>query len=56
MTGREVATIVNATLPAGYHTVQFNGANMASGMYFYNIVAEGGNSKFVTTKKMVLVK
>lgn len=57
MTGREVANIVNAAQTAGYYTVQFNGANMASGIYFYNIVAEGGNNaKFVTTKKMVLVK
>ena len=57
MIGREVAQIVNAAQTAGYYTVQFNGANLASGVYFYNIIAEGGNaSKFVTTKKMVLVK
>lgn len=57
MTGKEVAVIVNATQTAGYYTAQFNGANLASGVYFYNIIAEGGNaSKFVTTKKMVLVK
>lgn len=57
MTGKEVAQIVNATQTAGYYTAQFNGANLASGVYFYNIIAEGGNAaKFVTTKKMVLVK
>ena len=57
MTGREVAQIVNATQTAGYYTAQFNGSNLASGVYFYNIIAEGGNTaKFVTTKKMVLVK
>jgi len=57
MTGREVAVIVNATQTAGYYTAQFNGANLSSGTYFYNIIAEGGNNnKFVTTKKMVLVK
>ncbi|MBS1492015.1 MAG: T9SS type A sorting domain-containing protein [Bacteroidetes bacterium] len=57
MTGRQVATIINATQSAGYHTVQFNASNLASGTYFYNIIAEGGNaSKFITTKKMVLVK
>ena len=50
--------IVNlASQPAGYYTVQFNGASLASGVYFYNIIAEGGNAaKFITTKKMVLVK
>ncbi|MBS1494843.1 MAG: T9SS type A sorting domain-containing protein [Bacteroidetes bacterium] len=57
MTGKEVALIVNAAQSAGYYTVQFNGSNLASGIYFYNIIAEGGNaSKFVSTKKMVLVK
>lgn len=57
MTGKEVAQIVNATQTAGYYTAQFNGSNLASGVYFYNIIAEGGNAaKFVTTKKMVLVK
>jgi hypothetical protein len=57
MSGREIAVIVNASQTAGYYTVQFNGSSLASGVYFYNIIAEGGNnSKFVTTKKMVLVK
>lgn len=57
MTGREVAVIVNGTQSAGFYTVQFNGANLASGVYFYNIIAEGGNAaKYITTKKMVLVK
>ncbi|MBX7045162.1 MAG: T9SS type A sorting domain-containing protein [Ignavibacteria bacterium] len=57
ITGREVATILNQTVPAGYQTVQFNAASLASGTYFYNIIAEGGNgNKFISTKKMVLVK
>jgi hypothetical protein len=57
MTGREVALIVNSSQTAGYYILQFNGSNLASGVYFYNILAEGGNaSKFITTKKMVLVK
>ncbi len=56
MTGREITKIINTTQPAGYHTVQFNGSSLASGVYFYNIIAEGGNNKFITTKKMVLVK
>jgi hypothetical protein len=57
MTGKEVATIVNEAQTAGYYTVQFNGSNLASGVYFYNIIAEGGNAaKFITSKKMVLVK
>jgi hypothetical protein len=57
ITGREVATILNQTIVAGYQTVQFNAASLSSGTYFYNIMAEGNNgNKFVNTKKMVLVK
>lgn len=57
MTGKEVAVIINTVQTAGYYAVQFNGANLSSGIYFYNITADGGNStKFVATKKMVLVK
>lgn len=57
ITGREVATVLNQTVVAGYQTVQFNAAGLASGTYFYNIMAEGNNgNKFVNTKKMVLVK
>lgn len=56
MTGREVANVVNGIQTAGYYTVQFNASFLSSGTYFYNIIAEGGNTKFTTTKKMVLVK
>jgi len=57
MSGKEVASLVNnAALSAGYYTVQFNGANLASGIYFYTINAQGTSEKFVSTKKMVLVK
>ncbi|CAN5451517.1 hypothetical protein BH10BAC5_BH10BAC5_15640 [soil metagenome] len=56
MTGREIASLVNSVQTAGYYVVQFNASNMASGMYFYNIIAEGSSQKFITTKKMVLVK
>ncbi|MBN8570511.1 MAG: T9SS type A sorting domain-containing protein, partial [Ignavibacteria bacterium] len=56
MTGKEVASIVNVIQHAGYYTVNFNGANLSSGTYFYRITAEGGNNKFATTKKMMLVK
>jgi hypothetical protein len=57
MSGKEVSSLVNnAALSAGYYTVQFNGANLASGIYFYTISAQGPSEKFVSTKKMVLVK
>jgi hypothetical protein len=56
MTGREVASILSSVQSAGYYTVQFNGANLSSGTYFYRINAEGGSQSFTKTLKMMLVK
>ena len=57
ISGREVASLVNEVKTAGYYTTTFNGANLASGMYFYRINAAGtGNNSFISTKKMVLLK
>ena len=51
--GREVKKIVNDELKkAGRYVVDFDGTNLASGVYFYRI--EAGN--FVESKKMVLIK
>jgi hypothetical protein len=54
--GREVLKIIDEAKEAGYYTVEFNGSNIASGVYFYNIVAEGEGQKFAKTLKMILVK
>ncbi|HRE41798.1 MAG TPA: hypothetical protein PLG90_10745 [Ignavibacteria bacterium] len=58
MLGREVFSVLNnEQINAGYHTAQINFGSMASGTYFYRIIAKGVNGKeFVTTKKMVLVR
>jgi len=57
ISGREVANLVNEVKTAGYYTATFNGANLASGMYFYRINATGtANNNFVSTKKMMFVK
>ena len=50
--GREVATLVNEQKTAGNYSVQFNGNNLASGVYLNKI--QSGN--FVDTKKMILLK
>lgn len=56
ITGKEVASVLNQTLTAGYYTANFNASNLASGVYFYQINAEGGNQSFVKTLKMILIK
>ncbi|MBE2256785.1 MAG: T9SS type A sorting domain-containing protein [Ignavibacteria bacterium] len=53
ITGRLVASLLsNQNFSAGYHTVQFNGSNFASGTYFYRLTT----GDFTQTKKMQLVK
>jgi hypothetical protein len=50
--GRDIVSLVNGTRDAGKHSINFNGATLSSGLYFYKI--EAGN--FTETKKMLLVK
>jgi len=50
--GKEIVTLVNEEKPAGNYEVEFNAANLPSGIYFYRIKA--GN--FIETKKMVLLR
>lgn len=56
MSGKEVMSLVNETVTAGYNSVSFNGSNLSSGIYFYRINVEGNGSSFVSTKKMTLIK
>jgi hypothetical protein len=56
ITGKEIALLLNEFKNAGYYTVDFNGSNIASGVYFYRITAEGSAQKFSKTMKMVLIK
>jgi hypothetical protein len=50
--GEEVALLVNEEKESGYHTVEFNAANLSSGVYFYQLKA----GDFVELKKMILMK
>ena len=54
--GKEVAALVNEIKDEGYYTAEFDGSNLASGVYFYRINAESGILNFSKTLKMILVK
>ena len=52
LTGRSVATLANETLPSGSHHVNFDAANLASGIYVYRLNANGTSQ----SRKLVLLK
>ncbi len=52
VSGKEVSRLVQQKLDAGKYSIDFDGSNYASGIYFYSIIA----GEYVQTKKMVLVK
>jgi hypothetical protein len=67
--GREVAVLVNETLPAGVHKATWNASGFPSGVYFYRLEsgpstvrpsassgAHGSGQGLVETRKMVLVR
>jgi hypothetical protein len=56
--GKEIAAIVNGQQDAGRYSVSLNAVqyNMASGLYFYKIEAQGQTKRFVQVHKMMLVK
>jgi len=56
MTGREVKTLVNNTMTAGYYTEVFNLSNLSSGTYFYRLIAKSSDKDYLATKKMMLIK
>ncbi len=41
MLGRNVATLIDEFMPAGNHTVQFDGSGLSSGVYMIRMVAPG---------------
>ena len=50
--GEKVATLVNETKAPGNYKVNFNAANLPSGIYFYKLHA----GSFTESKKMILLK
>ena len=52
VTGKEVLTGVNEIMKPGYYNVQIDASSLASGVYFYTLVA----GSFSETKKMTILK
>jgi hypothetical protein len=50
--GQQVSLLRNAEQEAGYHDVELDGTNLASGLYFYKIQA----GDFVATKRLLLLR
>jgi len=50
--GQKVATLANQVMQAGSHSVDFNAANLPSGIYFYQLKTDN----FSSIKKMTLLK
>ena len=52
MQGREVTSLIDGIMDAGYHSVVWNADNYSSGVYFVKMVA----GEYMNTQKLMLVK
>jgi hypothetical protein len=50
--GKEILTLINENKPRGNYTVEFNAANLPTGVYLYRLAA----GKYSQLKKMILLK
>ncbi len=53
LTGQKMATIFEGTKSIGFHDLQWNAESLSSGIYYYRLELERGNS---ITKKLILLK
>jgi len=54
--GQKVKKLVSEKQKAGLHTVEWDAGEFASGIYIYQLKAEGQKQKAVFTKKLILLK
>lgn len=52
ITGKEIATLVNENLQAGFYEYDFNAATLPSGVYFYRLES----NEFREVRRMILMK
>ncbi|NOR45095.1 MAG: T9SS type A sorting domain-containing protein, partial [Candidatus Delongbacteria bacterium] len=50
--GQLVSSLVNGTMSAGFHTVNFDASNLSAGVYYYTLEADN----MTMSNKMILVK
>ncbi len=50
--GQKIETLISQQMKAGYHTVQFDGTTLSSGVYFIRLQSAGQ----IQTRKMMLLK
>ena len=54
---KEIRSVVNQFQNAGMYEATFDGASLASGVYYYRLkVSSGQTTNFEQVKKMILVK
>jgi len=53
ITGKEIETIVNEVMNAGYHSIQFSSKGLSSGVYFYKMITSTG---YIAIKKLTIIK
>ncbi|MBK8382901.1 MAG: T9SS type A sorting domain-containing protein [Ignavibacteria bacterium] len=57
ISGKEISSVVNQFQNAGMYEATFDGASLASGVYYYRLkVSSGQTTNFTQVKKMILVK
>jgi hypothetical protein len=58
--GKEITKLVNKELKPGSYSVDFNGSDYSSGVYFYKIIVSDPETSsgysFTETKRMILAK
>ncbi|MGD0591782.1 MAG: T9SS type A sorting domain-containing protein [Bacteroidota bacterium] len=56
--GREVRTLVDEKVEAGFHTTKFDASRLASGVYFTRMFVQpqDGSNPFVQVRKMLMLK
>lgn len=50
--GREVSTLLNENMSSGAHNISFDGSNLSSGIYIYQLSSKGNT----ITRRMTLIK